>query len=144
MHVGTPIEVALNGFQGAPARVVASSAGEDDAYVLLDINATGCRSLYGVNCHRRAGVWEEGNTANGPGWSQRSLDSPLGTLAFWGETLVNADRALIALNRDTVEVPVNEGVFLATWWSVPDGVFGFPFLAAVRVEGEWRESASQL
>ncbi len=65
MHVGSPVEVALKGFGGAPARVMASSASEDDAYVLLDVNATGCRSLYGVNCHRRDGVWEEGNTGKG-------------------------------------------------------------------------------
>jgi hypothetical protein len=137
----SPEAAALSEFSAARCRVVAGAAGGDDAYVVLDANASGAGYLYGVNVHRCDGGWEPGSSGNGPGWTLTDPERDLGTLAVWGEAPDEADRVRVEWNGETREAPVAEGVYLLAWWRVPSPDT-FPREVAFRVHGEWVDARS--
>lgn len=133
----TPEAAATSGFPGA--RIAASAAEGDDAYVLVDTNPSGDSYKYGVNVHRRSGGWEEGNSGNGAGWTLTDQEHGLGTLVVWADAPANADAVRIAWNGETREVAVTGGVYLAVWWRVPCPS-EHPRVVGVRVGGAWRDA----
>lgn len=126
----------LAGFPPGACRVVASCASHDVAYVLLDTAPTGWRYLYGVNVERRGGVWTEGSSGNGSGWSRVDPDEELGTLTLWDDAPQGADRVRARFNGELFETPIQNGAYLFVWWNIvcPDD---WPRLEAFRIAGAW-------
>ena len=123
----------------AGAHVLASVSHADDAYVLLDAGTESRRYLYGVNCSRRLGRWFEGSTGNGGGWSSTTHgggEPNLGTWSIWDDAPDGADLMRIARGEETIEVPVQKGVYLAAWWrQSPES--DSPRVQGARINGEW-------
>jgi hypothetical protein len=110
--------------------------------VLLDTNPKGWRYLYGINCERVDGRWNEGNSGNGSGWSRMGLEEDLGTLTLWGDVTAGADRARASFAGEQFETAVEDGVYLFAWWRVPCPDAKMPRLEALRVGGKWKRIAS--
>jgi hypothetical protein len=132
-------EAAVAAFPAGAARVLALSASGDDAYVLVDVGSANQPYLYGVVFARREGIWREGGSGNGPGWSRTSATEAVGTLAFWDDAPPGSDRARIEFAGSTLEVPIANGVYLATWWRVPSTTIEMPRATSLRIEGRWIE-----
>lgn len=135
----SPEACALAGMTGCRVLVAASEG--DDGYVLLDGGTESYRYLYGVNVHRRAGRWHEGVSSNGPGWSSVEHDvvgTNLGTLTAWGDAPDGADLVRVVYGKSRVEVPVENGAYLAVWWRQPD-TDDYPMEEAVRIDGRWTD-----
>jgi hypothetical protein len=115
----SPERVAMTGFPEAHCCVVATRICGDAAFVLLDTGSAGHPYHYGVHCHRNDGVWKEGSSANGPGWSQSGPDPRLGTMVFWAGAPPNVRAVRVVFGGTALEEPIVEGVFLAVWWRVP-------------------------
>jgi hypothetical protein len=129
----------MNGFPARYCRVVASRVHEDAAYVLLDTGSRGQSYLYGVNCVRRDGRWEEVASGNGPCWAQAGADPALGTLTLWGDAPPGADRVRAEFGGQVVDEPISGGVYLVAWWNVPAD--SWAHVGAFRIRGEWTRAA---
>ncbi len=112
----------------------------DAAYALFDTGPEERPYLYGVNYERRDGLWLEGASGNGPGWSQVGADEELGTLAVWGEA-PGADRVRVEFGGESREEPVSSGAYLAVWWNVRCPPVLWLRASAFRVDGEWTSTA---
>jgi hypothetical protein len=133
------IDAAVAAFPAGAARVIAFSASADDAYVVVDVGSADFPYLYGVTFARLGGSWQERGSGNGPGWSRTSATEEVGTLAFWDEAPPRADRARIEFAGSALEVPVINGVYLATWWRVPSPALETPRAIRFRIDGRWIE-----
>ena len=133
----SPEAAALAGFPEKAARLIASCADGDDAYVLLETGSDTQSYLYGVNCSRVNGRWQEGASGNGGGWSQAGSDPALGTVAAWNEAPPEADAVRLEFAGVVQDVPVTHGVYLAVWWRVPCPEVWGPRLEAYRIKGAW-------
>jgi hypothetical protein len=119
MAFQTPEEAAMVGFPARYCRVVATCVNGDVAYVLLDTGSDG--------------LWSEGGSSNGPGWSQAGSDPHLGTLVDWGEAPPQADAVRLDFNGVVLEVAVNDGAYLTAWWRVPCPRAAWPRVEAFRI-----------
>lgn len=132
----SPEAAAASGFPAEHCRVAVSAAEGDDAFVVLDADASGGGYLYGVDVHRHDDGWEAGSSANGPGWTLTDPERELGTLVIWGDAPDGADAVRVEWSGETREAAVEGGVYLLAWWRVPSPET-FPREVAFRVRGEW-------
>lgn len=133
----SPESAALTGFSAAHCRVVASETSRDDAYVLLDTGQPGRTYLYGSTCHRKNGLWFEGSSGNGPGWSATTADDEVGTLSLWGDAPAGVEMVRVEFDGETADIPVRNGVYFVVRWRVPSSS-QWPEIVAVRESGEWK------
>jgi hypothetical protein len=127
----------MSSFPARYCRVAASPVDGDDAYVLLDTGSDGRPYLYGVNCSKRDGRWEEGSSSNGPGWSQVGRDDLLGTLVVWDQAPPGAEIVRVRFEGQAIEEPVQNGVYLAVWWRTRCPEESWPRVDAFRVGDTW-------
>jgi hypothetical protein len=135
---------AQAGFPPGACRVVAARTNGSDAYVLLDTRPTGPPYLYGSVCYLKDGVWHEGSSGNGSGWSATGGDDDddFGTLYLWNDAPAGANRVRISFRGLVHEEEVRDGAFLAVWWRVPFPEDEFPVVVAFRVDDRWMPSAN--
>lgn len=101
-------------------RVIASRAEGSDAYVLFDTGSPQQPYLYGVCFEQRDGLWYEGTSGNGGGWSSTGdSQSNLGTWALWGDAARGTDMVSAEINGVVSDHPVVNGVYLAVWFRRP-------------------------
>lgn len=125
----------MDGFPPAQCRVAAARSHGVDAYVVLDTGPAGQPYLYGVCVRREGDGWVQGTSSNGGGWSCTDAETRLGTAAAWGEAPDGADRVRVACGGAARESSVENGVYLAAWWRVPDT--RLPRVEAFRIRGAW-------
>ncbi|MGH7489732.1 MAG: hypothetical protein ACREMS_07395 [Gemmatimonadaceae bacterium] len=137
----SPQAAALAGFPEGAARVLATRANGENAYVLLDTRPNGPRYVYGIECMRAGHGWVEGSSSNAAsGWMITHRDSGLGMVVIWDDAPVAADLVRVALGSDIHEEPVENGVFLSAWWRIPCPENVRPGAIAFRVSGRWVEA----
>lgn len=134
----TPEEAAMSGFPAEHCRVLASATEGDAAYVVLDTGPAGYPYLYGGTAGRVEGGWTDGTSGNGPG-SGWTRTGERGVSYVYDHAPAGADRVRAAHGGEVREVDVERGVFLVTWWDVPEDADLTPVLLAFRVDGEWRD-----
>lgn len=132
----TPEAAALSGFP-PQCRVVASLAGGDDAYVLLDTGQPGAPYLYGACVSRDDDGWQEGTSGNGSGWTLTDSERDLGTATVWDAAPEGADRVRASLDGEVREADVVEGMYLVAWWRVPAAALDRLRVEAFRIGGAW-------
>jgi hypothetical protein len=118
-------------------RVIATREHVDAGYVLFDTGPIGQPYLYGVNYERRDGQWSEGNSGNGPGWSQVGPDPELGTATIWDVAPPGADKVRVEFESEVREDAVTQRVYLVVWWGVPCPEGSGPRATAFRINGDW-------
>jgi len=133
----SPEAAAMVGFPEKYCRVVATRAEGNDAYVLLNTGPAGRPYLYGVNCRRKDGVWDEVSSGNGGGWSLTDQETGLGTWSLWDDAPPGADMVRVQFAGQVSEHRIIEGFYLVVWWRQPVDVA--PRVTAVRFKGEWVE-----
>ena len=133
----TPEAAAMHGFPSAHCRVLAAAVDGDDGYVLLDTGPAEYRYLYGGTVKREDGGWPDGISGNGGGWTRTDAERDLGVVALWVVGRAGAEAVRAAWAADEREAPVRDGVYLFTWWRVPDAADAWPRGTAFRVGGRW-------
>ena len=128
----------MDGFPAAYCRVVVSAAEGDDGYVVLDTGPAEYRYLYGVAVWRDDDGWRDRSSGNGPatGWTRTDERHGLGTAYTYGNAPDGATQVRAALGSEIREVPVVDGVYLATWWRVPVDA-PTPVATAFEIDGAW-------
>ena len=129
----------MSGFPAAHCRVLASVSEGDAAFVVLDTGPAEYRCLYAGTAERVGGGWADGSSRTGPsaGWALTDRGEARGVAYVYDEAPAGADRARAALGADVREVPVQHGIYLATWWGVPADETHTPAPVAFRVGGAW-------
>ena len=130
----------MSTFPAEYCSIVAARSHGDDAYVLLDTGPAGRPYLYGLNCHRRNGRWDEGSSSNGPGWTQTDHDPDVGTLSCWDDVPTGVDVVRVAFADAVVDEPVRRGAYLLVWFRVPCPS-KWPRLIAVCSGGRWESES---
>jgi hypothetical protein len=133
----------MSGFPADHCRVLTSVVKGNAAFVVLDTGSAENRYLYAGTAERIAGGWIDGVSSNGPsaGWTRTGREGDRGIAYIYDEAPSGADRVQAALGDDVREVPVLNGVYLATWWGVPASEEATPGLVAFRVAGAWVSGA---
>ena len=130
-------DIARSSFPTECCRLIALLEHDNAGYGLFDTGPIGQPYLYGVNYERRDGVWSEGTSGNGPGWSQVGPDDGLGTWTVWDEAPPGADAVRLEFDGEGREEAVTTGFYLAAWWGVPCKDDVSPHVTAFRINGEW-------
>lgn len=133
----------MQGFPAAHCRVVAVSVDGDDGFVVLDTGPATYRYLYGGTVQRVAGGWRDAISSNGGavGWTLTDEARDLGVVAIWDEAPPGADAVRAAWGAEEREAPVQDGVYLVTWWRVPYPEGPLPRVTAFRIGGRWVAAA---
>jgi hypothetical protein len=135
----TPEAAAMGGFPAAHCRVLAIAVHGDYAFAVLDTGPAEYRYLYTGTVERDDGGWHacfDGN-GGGCGWTITDMESGLGVVACRDEAPAGADAVRVAWRSEEREVPVQNGVYLVTWWDEPCPDGPFPEVVAFRVGGRW-------
>jgi hypothetical protein len=101
---------------------VSIAPGGDCAVVLLGTNEPPDLYPYQVICWRRGDGWEEGASANGPGWTGVSGD--IGIETYWGEAPDGASEVVVPHRGARHRVSVTNGYYLFVAWNEPADVRG--------------------
>jgi hypothetical protein len=135
----TPEAAAMKGFPAAHCRVLAVTLDGEDGFVVLDTGPADYRYLYGGTVKRVDGGWRGGIDSNGGavGWTVTDPERELGVVAAWDEAPRGADAVRVAWRAEEREAPVENGVYLATWWREPSPEDEWPRVTAFRIDGRW-------
>lgn len=95
---------------------VAVAPGGDLAVVLLGTNEPPDLYPYQVICKRSRDGWEEGASANGPGWTSVS-GGAVGIETYWGEAPEGASEVVVPHHGERHRVPVTNRYYLFVAWN---------------------------
>lgn len=128
----------MQGFPAAHCRVLAVELDGKDGFVVLDTGPTAYRYLYGGTVKRVEGGWTGGIDGNGAvGWTLTDWEREVGVVALWDEAPPGAGAVRVAWQAGEREAPVRNGVYLVTWWRVPNPQGLWPLVTAFYIDGQW-------
>ena len=130
---------AMAGFPAAHCRVLAVEGDGDDGFVMLDTGPSDYPYLYAGTVRRQHGGWRGGSDSHGGGvgWTLTDWDRDLGVAHLCHEAPAGADAVRVFWCGEERDVPVRNGVYLATWWREPNPEGELPRVAALRIGGRW-------
>jgi hypothetical protein len=129
----------MSGFPAEHCRVLASASQGDAAFVVLDTGPAEYRYLYAGTVRRAPDGWVDGTSSNGPsaGWTLTDWEQDLGVAYLYDEAPAGADRVRATLGPDVRETAVTEGIYLVTWWGIPNRDRRTPATVAYHIAGDW-------
>ncbi len=112
---------------------------------MLDTGPVDHRYLYGGTVERMERGWTGGIDGNGGtvGWTITDWERELGVVALWNDAPLGAEAVRVAWRTEERDVPVRDGVYLVTWWRVPDPKDSWPRVTAFRLGGRWVPAADR-
>jgi hypothetical protein len=136
----TPEDAAMEGLPPEHCRVLAMQVDGKDGYVLLDTGPPEYVYLYGgtVECFDEGWCGGCDSNGGGVGWTRTDDQTDVGVVAVSGEAPPLAVAVRVDWRGERRDVPVQNGVYLVTWWREPFPDGDWPQLVAFRIDDNWR------
>ena len=104
-------------FPAEQCRVVAVAIEGDDAFVVIDTASADKPQFHGTAVSRDAGRWVAGGSSNADaGWTRTDVKDDLGVVYLWDTAPLGVTAVHVEWRGLAQDVPVQNGVYLATWW----------------------------